>query len=106
MVAWTEAAEARAASGIDRRSSETLLDHAARAADDARLPARLAEPVLMLADRAGTASYSGHHVGAEAATESSLAAATIEATLRSTTPRHLRVRRALDPRPLWRQNSL
>ena len=33
-----------AASGMCRRPSETLLDHAARTAEDARLPAHLAEP--------------------------------------------------------------
>ena len=106
MVAWTEAAEALAASGLGRRPSETLLDHAARAARDTRFPQRLAEPVLALADQAGTACYSGRRVAAEQVAESNVTAAAIEAALRSTTPLHRRLRRSLDPRPLWRRRSV
>lgn len=106
LVAWAEAAEALAEWGMARRCSETLLDHAARAADDPRLPERVAEPVLMLAGRAGTASYSGREVGAEEAADSHMAAATIEDALRRATPLHRRLGRALAPWHLWKRRPL
>lgn len=103
MVAWAEASEALASSGMRRRPSETLMDHAARTAENTRLPAQLAEPVLALAVRAGTASYAAGQLSAHDATESSEAAALIEEALRNAAPPHRRLSRALDPRPLWRR---
>ncbi|HUR17798.1 MAG TPA: transglutaminaseTgpA domain-containing protein [Acidimicrobiales bacterium] len=103
LVAWAEAAEALAESGMGRRPSETMLAHAARAVEDDRLPAPLAVPVLVLAGRAGTASYSGREVSEHEVVESRLAAETIERTLNRARPLHRRLGRLVSPSTLWRQ---
>ena len=100
MVAWAEAAEALAAAGVARRPCETLLEHAARAAGDERLADRVAEPVLVLAGRAGTVSYSRREVDAGEAADCDRAAAAVGSAVRSVTPLHRRVAHAVDPRPL------
>lgn len=105
VVAWAEAAEALAAWGMARSPAETALDHAARVAADERLPAGLAEPVLALAGRVGEAGYGREPPAASDVAEAHAAAARIQDGLRRALPPHVRLTRALDPRPLWRPGA-
>lgn len=102
LAAWWDAAQALARSGLARLPHETMLDHARRASGDDRMPPKVAEPVLVLAGRAGTAAYGTSDLGPEVAAESRQAAGAIRRELRQATPAPRRFLRALDPRDLWR----
>ena len=105
MVAWEEAAEALAAAGLGRRTSETLLVHAARVTADDRLPHDAAAPVLVLARQAGTAIYAGTAVADRDAAVAVGLAAEVTGALGRSAPVAMRVARAVDPRPLWRRGG-
>lgn len=62
--------------------------------------------MLVLAGRAGAASYSGREVDTEEAADADRAALTIEEELRRATPLHRRLGRALAPWTLWRRPPL
>ena len=101
LASWQEAGSALAAVGLGRRPAETLREHADRVVADARLPAPLAVPIRSLAEMAGAAAYGHRPVAPQDSEDAAMAAGTVGAVLRATTPLPRRIGRAVDPRCLW-----
>ncbi|HUR18032.1 MAG TPA: DUF3488 and transglutaminase-like domain-containing protein [Acidimicrobiales bacterium] len=102
LVAWAEANESLAGAGARREPSDTLHEHAVRAAATVALPTPAAGALRELAGDATAASYSSRDVGAEVAARAQASAALVEAAVRSGARPVQRVGRAIDPRPLVR----
>ena len=99
-VAWSEAAEALGRAGAPRRPTETLDEHARRAAPTAALPTDVAAVMADLAGDAAAASYAAVPVLDDAADRAARHAATVEHHLRSRASRRQRLVWTIDPRPL------
>ena len=100
IVAWQDAADALIMAGAGRRPSETLLEHAARAAVDGHLPQGAAQSLLTLGRLAGTASYAGRPLEPDVAVRARDAADAVVDAVRESAPLPRRIGNALDPRPL------
>jgi transglutaminase-like putative cysteine protease len=104
MVAWAEAADSLALMGVGRQASETLEEHARRAARSRVSPSDVPGALSTLARDASVASYSPGPLHNDVVSRSVVAAAVIEgAVWRQATPWQ-RLRWRLDPRQLIRVN--
>lgn len=102
LVAWAEAAEALAQAGARRQRSDTLDEHARRAAAAVALPGPAAGALRALADDASAASYSDDDLSPQVAARAQGSAAVVEAAVKGAASPVQRVGRAVDPRPLVR----
>ncbi|MEO6120795.1 MAG: DUF3488 and transglutaminase-like domain-containing protein, partial [Acidimicrobiales bacterium] len=103
LVAWSEAADALAAAGAPRRPAETMAEHAERAPATTLLSDEARGAIRTLADDATAARYAPGPVATAVAERAVAAAATVESSLRASTPRWRRALRAADPRTLRRR---
>ena len=102
LVAWEEANDTLANVGAGRLASETLDEHARRAAVVAKLDADSKAALAALAGDAVAASYSGLPASSDDATRAVAAAHAVEQAVHSSASRPDRIKWALDPRPLVR----
>ena len=100
LVAWEEANGTLANVGAGRLASETLDEHARRAAVVAKLDADSKAALASLAGDAVAASYSGLPSSADDASRAVAAAHAVEHAVHQSASRPERLRWALDPRPL------
>jgi hypothetical protein len=100
MVAWSEAADSLALMGAGRRPSETLQEHARRAARSPVAPTEVPPALSALAGDASVASYAEGTPDTEMVTRSVVAAAVIEGAVWKRATRWQRLRWRLDPRQL------
>ena len=99
-VAWTEAADAVGRAGVPRKPSETLGEHARRAAAGTALPPPAVGALEDLAYDAAAASYSSGDLDDEDAARAGSHVVTIEEAVKGLATRRQRVAWVLDPRPL------
>ncbi|TMM10759.1 MAG: transglutaminase domain-containing protein [Actinobacteria bacterium] len=102
MVAWAEAADSLALMGVGRQPSETLQEHARRAAGSRVAPSEVPPALSTLAQDASVASYAAGPLGTEVVSRSVVAAAVIEGAVWNRATRWQRLRWRLDPRQLFR----
>jgi transglutaminase-like putative cysteine protease len=104
MVAWAEAADSLALMGVRRQASETLEEHARRAARSRVAPSEVPTALSTLAQDASVASYSPYPLGNDVVSRSVVAAAVIEGAVWGQATRWRRLRWRVDPRQLIRVN--